>query len=100
MTVGVVLDSERCIGVIYAKNEGEYTIKIYDHGKEFIPTTWRNKTQLFISLDRAKGALKTYQVEQAYLALDTTYDEFGSLSQETHKTSHDSRYDFMPISLD
>ena len=99
MSIGLLLDSEQCIGVIYTKSEGEYTIKIYDHGKELIPTTWNNKTQYYVSLDLAKNALKSHQVTRAYLALDTTYDEFGSLSQETHKTTHDSRYDFMPISL-
>lgn len=95
-----LFDAEHCVGVIYTKTEGEYTLRIHDHGKEIIPKTWTKEVKHFSSIESAKSELKNYDVDKAYLALDTTYDEFGALDQEAHKKGHDSHYDFMPISLE
>jgi hypothetical protein len=100
MNAKELFNENECIGVIYSKSEGDYTLKICDHGKDIVPETWRHNVKHFNSLENAKAFLKSYSVNKAFLALDTTYDEFGPLDVEAHKTGHEGHFDFMPISLE
>ena len=96
-----LLNEDGKIGVIYSKSDaGEYTVQIYENGKQVIIEDWSHNVKHFGSLDAAKSELKRNAVIKAYVALDNTYDEFGGLDQEDHQSSNKSRHDFMPISLD
>ncbi len=58
----------------------------------------KNKEEIeqYGNLDNAREAACTHHAEAAFLALDTTYEEMGTSSEDVKNTA---RFDYMPIPL-
>lgn len=87
------------VGVIFSRaDKYTYTVQILENGEISTVCSW-NKPKVFESIDDAKDSLRTNHVDEAYIALDNTYDEFGSHEIEDHQSDAEQRYSFMPIAL-
>lgn len=90
------IDKNKRVAIIYNITDiGEYIVEIFHNEISYFIKNGSNENMRFQNLADAKSAAKNENSEECYLAVNKTYQEIESSTDENcHK-----RFDYMPIHL-